>query len=227
MVHRKRPRLCRQPIGGADARHARHADAGRRRQPVSRAFDRRESRSLPPHARGRISRRRACAAPEDRHGQSERQHARSGDLPDPARVAPSHRRYLVHLSALRLHACDFGCAGAHHAFDLHARVPGSSAAVRLGDRKAGRWRHAPAAAAATVRVRPAQSDLRGAVETPADRARGAGSCRWLGRSADADAGRRAPPRLHAGRLSSVRRAHRRVQGRLLDRHERARGLHAR
>ena len=51
--------------------------------------------------------------------------------------------------------------------------------------------------------------------------------RRLGRSAHAHARRRAPPRLHAGRLPAVRRAHRRVQGRLVDRHERARGLHAR
>ena len=36
----------------------------------------------------------------------------------------------------------------------------------------------------------------------------------LGRSAHADARRRAPPRLHAGRLPPVRRAHRRFEGRL-------------
>ncbi len=36
--------------------------------------------------------------------QPEREHARSGDLPDPPRVAPPHRRHVVHLSALRLHA---------------------------------------------------------------------------------------------------------------------------
>ena len=51
--------------------------------------------------------------------------------------------------------------------------------------------------------------------------------RRLGRSADADAGRRAPARVHARGLPPFRRADRRVEGRLVDRHERARGLHAR
>ena len=46
--------------------------------------------------------------------------------------------------------------------------------------------------------------------------------RRLGRSADADARRRAAARLHAGGLPDVRRAHRRVEVRLVDRHERAR-----
>ena len=87
--------------------------------------------------------------------------------------------------------------------------------------------HARAAAAAAVRVRAPQPHLRRAVEAPADRARRAGLRRRLGRSAHADARRRAPPRLHAGRLPPLRRAHRRVEVRLVDRHERARGLHAR
>ena len=33
-----------------------------------------------------------------------------GDLPHPPRVAPPHRRQVVHLSALRLHALHLGCA---------------------------------------------------------------------------------------------------------------------
>ena len=61
-------------------------------------------------------------------------------------------------------------ARAHHAFDLHARVPGPPAALRLGDREARRRRAARAAAAAAVRVRAAQPHLRRAVEAPADRA---------------------------------------------------------
>ena len=51
--------------------------------------------------------------------------------------------------------------------------------------------------------------------------------RRLGRSPDADARRRAPARIHAGGLPAVRRAHRRVEVRLVDRHERARGDDAR
>ena len=157
----------------------------------------------------------------------QRQHARPGDLPDPPRVAPSHRRHVVHLSALRLHARHLGRAGAHHALDLHAGVPGPSPALRLGDREARRRRAARAPAAAAIRVRAAQPHVCRAVEAPPGRAGGRAARRRLGRSADAHAGRRAPPRFHAGGLPPARRADRRFQDRLLDRHERARGLHAR
>ena len=73
---------------------------------------------------------------------------------------------------------------------------------------------ARAAAAAADRVRAAQPDLRRALQAAADPARRGGPRRRLGRSAHADARRRAPPRLHAGRLPPLRRAHRRLQGRL-------------
>ena len=84
-----------------------------------------------------------------------------------------------------------------------------------------------APAAAAVRVRAAQPDLRRAVQAQADAARRGGPRRRLGRSAHADARRRAPARLHAGGLPAVRRAHRRVEVRFVDRHERARGHDAR
>jgi hypothetical protein len=51
--------------------------------------------------------------------------------------------------------------------------------------------------------------------------------RRLGRSAPADAGRRAPPRLHAGRHFAASWNDRRHQVRLVDRHRRARGMPAR
>ncbi len=51
--------------------------------------------------------------------------------------------------------------------------------------------------------------------------------RRLGRSAHADAGRPAPPRLHARGDPRLRRAYRRVEGAPVDRHQRARGLYAR
>ena len=54
-----------------------------------------EPRSLPPHASGRVPRRRARAAGEDRHGLAEHQHARSGALPHPPRGASPHRRRLA------------------------------------------------------------------------------------------------------------------------------------
>ena len=174
---------------------------------------RREPRSLPAHEGRRVSRRRARAAPEDRPRQPEHQHARSGDLPDPPHRASSHRRQVVRLPAVRLHALHLGRARAHHAFDLHARVPGPPSALRLGDRAAGRRRTAAAAAAAAVRIRAAQPHLHGDEQAQAARAGRRRPCRRLGRSAHADAGRAAPPRLHAGGDPPVRRAHRRVEGR--------------
>ena len=186
-----------------------------------------EPRPLPPHARGRVPGRRARAAPEDRHGEPEREHARPGDLPHPPRVAPPHRRQVVRLPALRLHALHLRRARAHHALDLHARVPGPPAAVRLGDRQARRRRPARAPAAAADRVRAPQAHLRRAVEAQADPARRGRPRRRLGRPAHADAGRRAPPRLHARGLPPARRAHRRVEVGRVDRHERAGGRDAR
>ena len=52
-------------------------------QPVPRPYARREPRPLPPDARGRVPRRRAHPAREDRHGVPEHQPARPGALPDP------------------------------------------------------------------------------------------------------------------------------------------------
>ena len=59
--------------------------------------------------------------------------------------APPHRRRLVHLPDVHLRAPDRGCAGADHALDLHARVRGPAAVLRLAARAPGRRRPAGAA----------------------------------------------------------------------------------
>ncbi len=51
-----------------------------------------EPRPVPPHAGGRISKRRARAARQDRHGLRQHQPARPGALPHPARQPSAHRR---------------------------------------------------------------------------------------------------------------------------------------
>ena len=53
---------------------------------------------------GRVSRRLADAARQDRHGLAELEHARSGDVPHSARRASSHREQVVHLPDVRLRA---------------------------------------------------------------------------------------------------------------------------
>ena len=121
--------------------------------------------------------------------------------------ASAHRRRLVHLSDLRFRARPVGCDRGHHPFDLHARIRGPPAALRLVARPP-----AGAVAAAAVRVRPAQPHLHGAVEARADRAGARRPCQRLGRSAHADPGRLAPPRRAARGDPRFRPAHRRREG---------------
>ena len=71
---------------------------------------------------------------------------------------------LENLSELRLCAWPVGRDRAHHPFDLHARIRGSPAALRLVPRQS-----AGAVAAAAIRVRAAQSDLHRPVQARADR----------------------------------------------------------
>ena len=56
-----------------------------KRQPLSRPLGRGEPRSVRADAGRRVPRRLAHAAGQDRHGLAEPQHARSGDVPHPAR----------------------------------------------------------------------------------------------------------------------------------------------
>ena len=70
---------------GRDPRAPRHAHRAGQGQPVPQPLGRGEPRPLPPHARGRVPRRRARAAGEDRHGRRQHQPARPGDVPHPAR----------------------------------------------------------------------------------------------------------------------------------------------
>ena len=101
------------------------------------------------------------------------------------------RRQVVHLSDLRFHPRPIRLDRADHPFDLHAGVREPPAALRLVHPRVGHLR--PAA----DRVRPAQSDLHGDEQAAAAGAGQGGVRQRLGRSADADDLRAAPPRLHA------------------------------
>ena len=115
-------------------------EAGRTRPWRDRPTER-EPGSVPPHARGRVPRRQVRAAAQDRHDLAQHQPARPRGLPHPPRAPPPHRRQVVHLSELRLHPRRVRRAGEHHAFAVHAGVRGSSSAVQLAQRAAGRLRH--------------------------------------------------------------------------------------
>ena len=115
---------------------------------------------------------------------------------------------LVHLPDVHLRASDRGRAREHHALDLHARVRGPAAVLRLAARHALRARPAGAAAAAPVRVRAPQPHLRRHQQAKAEAARRREERRRLGRPAHADARRPAPARLHAGIDPPALRPHR-------------------
>ena len=80
---------------------------------------------------GRVPRRHADAAGQDRHGLAQPQHARPGDVPHQARAAPPHGRQVVHLPDVRLHAWPERLDRGHHPLDLHAGIREPPPAVRL------------------------------------------------------------------------------------------------
>ena len=184
--------LRRRPLRRRDPRAPRHLHRARQEQPLARPSDRGEPRPVRAHARGRVSGRRPGAQGEDRHGLAQHQHARPGALPDPARDPPADRRRVVHLSAVRLRPRPVGRDRGHHPLDLHARVRGSPAALRLADREpAGAFAPAP------VRVRPPQPHVHRALEALPGPARERGPRARLGRSAHAHRLGPAPARLPA------------------------------
>ena len=105
-------------------------------------------------------------------------------------AASADRRRVAHLPDVRLRARPVGCDRGRHPFDLHARVRGAPAAVRLADRAS-----AGPLPAAAVRVRPAEHHLHRAVQALPAPARRGGPRSRLGRSAHADDLRPAPARL--------------------------------
>ena len=154
-----------------------------------------------PDAQGRVPRRRARPAGEDRHGVGQHQPARPGALPDPPRDAPPHGRRLVRLPDLRLRPRPVRRDRGHHPLDLHARVRGPPAALRLVHREPAR-----AVAAAAVRVRPAQPQLHRALQALPAAARERRARARLGRPAHADDLRHPPARLpRRGRSATSRR----------------------
>ena len=150
----RRQGLCGRPDPGGDACRPRHADRAGQEQPVPRAQRGGEPRPVPPHARGRVPERRARAARQDRHGQRQHQPARPGALPHPARHPSAHRHGVEDLSELRLRARPVRRDRGRHAFDLHARVRGSPAALRLVHREPARCRRGRASTSSRGSISP-------------------------------------------------------------------------
>ena len=111
-------------------------DAGNAR-PVSRSLARGEPRPAAPHEGGRVPRRRARAAREDRPRAPEHDHARSAAAADPPRAALPARRRVVPLSAVRLRARAVRRDRRDHALALHARVQGQPRHLRLARARGG------------------------------------------------------------------------------------------
>ncbi|ABA50594.1 hypothetical protein BURPS1710b_1811 [Burkholderia pseudomallei 1710b] len=222
-----RLRVRRQPERRRNAHEPRLAHRAGHAVAVPRPLARRKPRAVSPDEGGRVRRRRARAAREDRHELAEHEHARPGDLPDPLRASLPDGRQVVRVPDVRLHALHLGCARRHHALAVHARIRGSPPALRLGAQPARRRRRVRAAAAAANRILASEPHLCDHEQAQIAAARDGRPRRRLGRSADADDRRRAPPRLHAGEHPAVLRADRRDEGRFVDRHERVRRRAAR
>ena len=161
---------------------------------------------------GRVSRRVARAAREDRHGVAQHEYARSGNVPHPACRASPHRQQVVHLSDVRLRARPVGFDRKSYALHVHARIRRPPADLQLVHRAVGNF------SVAADRVRPPQPDLHAAeqAQTAATGRERHGA--RLGRSPHADAVRHSPPRLHAGSDPQFLRGDRRLED---QRHHRA------
>ena len=133
---RSRQGLRRRAERRRDARQPRRLRDAGQEQPVPRPHAGREPGAAARDEGRRARRRRGDAAREDRHGEPEHQPARPGALPHQARDAPQHGRPLVHLPDVHLRASDRGRAREHHPLDLHARVRGPAAVLRLAARHA-------------------------------------------------------------------------------------------
>ena len=205
---REGPRLRRQPVGGA--RSASTAATSTRRAGRARTATARSPRAWTCSAR-----MRAGEFPEGAHVLRAKidLETQNMNMRDPVlyriRYAPHHRtgNAVVHLPDVRLRASAVGRDRGDHALDLHAGVRVAPPALRLVH---PRGRGVPVAA---DRVRAPEPDLHGDVQAQARRAGAEEARLGLGRSAHADAGRAAAPRLHARGDPRLLRADRRRQDR--------------
>ena len=190
-----------------DPQLPRHADRAGPEQPVSRPAGRREPRSVRAHAGRRVRGRRARAAREDRHGVAQPQHARPDALPHPPRAlitAPATRGASTRCTTSRTR-CPTRSSGITHSlctleFEDHRPLYDWLVEQLFDGDRPQQIEFARLNLNYTVMSKRKLLQL---VQQ--------GHVAGLGRSADADDQRPAPPRLHAGVDPRLLRAHRRRQ----------------
>ena len=134
MVDYRLPCVCRQPVGRRHGCQSRQLQRARQKFTLPRPSRNRIAGSAATHEGGRVRRWSARTARENRHGLTQHEYARSGNLSHTSCASSSHWRQMVHLSYVRLRAPDFGCDRKRHPFAVHAGVSGPSAVLRLDTR---------------------------------------------------------------------------------------------
>ena len=205
---------------GRDARQPRHADRARQEQPVPRPQRGGEPRSVPPHARRRISQRRARAARQDRHGA--RATSTCAIRCSTASCTPTHPRtgtaWKIYPSYDFAHGQSDAIEGITHSictleFEDHRPLYDWFIDNLPVPSRPRQYEFARLNLTYTVLSKRVLTEL----------VRG-GHVDRLGRSAHADAGGLAPARRAAGGDPRIRQAHRRRQGEQRGRRRHVRAL---
>src|SRR6202050_5919472 len=114
--------LRRRPLGGRNSKIPWHAHRTGQGQPAPQPSGGGKSRFISAHEGGRVSRRIARAARQDRHGFTQSEPARPGNVPHPARPTSPYGKKVVHLSHVRFCARTVRFARTRSALYVHAGV---------------------------------------------------------------------------------------------------------
>ena len=134
---------------------------------------------------------------------AEHQPARPRPVPDRPRRPPAHRRRLVHLPDLRLRARPVRRHRGRHPLDLHARVRGPPAALRLAHRATCRCRRGRASTSSPGSTSPTPSSPSGSCCASSTRGTSAAGTTRGCRRSPACAGAASRPRASATSPRSI------------------------
>ena len=207
-----RPGLCRRPDPGRDQQGPRNCRHSRHGESLAQPQRGREPPSLQGDEGREICRRGEGPPREDRHGIPEHDVQGPAPVQDQACFASPHRRQMVHLPDVRLHARAMRLHRAHNPLDLHPGIRRAQAALRLVHQDPQDLALAP------VRIRQAQPHLHPDEQAQAPRTGPERPGLGVGRSQDAYPVRRQETRLHRRGPEDVLREDRRFQTRPDDGH---------